>query len=598
MKGYRTRFEQGRGHQMVLVGEPPVQSDELDRLQYRMLSRQEGVPGLLPVQAEEIDGSVSLRYTLTGYRMLAQSFRVERWTMEEALEALGQMADTLEQANEYMLDLERFSLEDEFIFVGSGWGELALTYVPVARKAGTMDFGAQLERLIVRWMMNVERPDGPTLQKLLRQAGSMDFSPSKLRRLVRHLLANSGEKEQEVDSGLHLAAGHGRPASLAAASHRSHPTPGNEAASSVASLNLRQAPAFYRNREAGNGQSAGGRFSQEDPSAGTERSVYPEFPADERSFKTENQTVIPPIEPQAKPQQSFQDRGYAGEPQSLSGLLGREPGEWDPSEEEGKEKASPGRWRTWLLSGAGAATAIAWRFIYLPHPGRREFILSIGVTLLALGACVFLWNGWKNRRPKRTAGITSSNSGSGGPWEADEEGWSTSDREPSSGNGRFGLPIAAAQAGSIPSRGPAPLAFSNGREEAEGRATAWLHADEGTMLLAEPESLLDRGTDCYLEWEQDGGRQRIRLTGKSLVIGRSSEAAQHVDETPGVSRAHLELLQEEESWRAKDLGSRNGSWLNGVPMAPYEAYPLTKGDSLQIASSLYRFQEGAKLDRL
>uniref|UniRef100_UPI003B8A819D FHA domain-containing protein n=1 Tax=Cohnella rhizosphaerae TaxID=1457232 RepID=UPI003B8A819D len=58
----------------------------------------------------------------------------------------------------------------------------------------------------------------------------------------------------------------------------------------------------------------------------------------------------------------------------------------------------------------------------------------------------------------------------------------------------------------------------------------------------------------------------------------------------GISRAHLEMLRRQGKWLAKDLGSRNGSWLNGSPMAPYEAYPLEAGDCLQMAGSIYRFR--------
>lgn len=75
------------------------------------------------------------------------------------------------------------------------------------------------------------------------------------------------------------------------------------------------------------------------------------------------------------------------------------------------------------------------------------------------------------------------------------------------------------------------------------------------------------------------------------MIGRSAEAAQHIDETMGISRAHVELVKVSEQWKVKDLGSRNGSRLNDKPMAPYELYSLQIGDCLTLANSQYRFQQ-------
>ena len=100
----------------------------------------------------------------------------------------------------------------------------------------------------------------------------------------------------------------------------------------------------------------------------------------------------------------------------------------------------------------------------------------------------------------------------------------------------------------------------------------------------------------YLVWESDPHAAPIPLQGPSLVIGRSREASGHLDATPGISRAHLELLRTEEGWTATDLGSRNGSKLNGTEMAAYEPYVLQPDDSLDLAGSVYRFKYG-KLQR-
>lgn len=59
--------------------------------------------------------------------------------------------------------------------------------------------------------------------------------------------------------------------------------------------------------------------------------------------------------------------------------------------------------------------------------------------------------------------------------------------------------------------------------------------------------------------------ERHILTGHSTVIGRGSQADIAVDDT-GVSRRHLEILWEDDTVTARDLGSTNGSTLDGAPL--------------------------------
>lgn len=56
--------------------------------------------------------------------------------------------------------------------------------------------------------------------------------------------------------------------------------------------------------------------------------------------------------------------------------------------------------------------------------------------------------------------------------------------------------------------------------------------------------------------------QRYALNAGSIVLGRSSEADIPVEDT-GVSRRHLEIQQRGNSTFAVDLGSTNGSYVNG-----------------------------------
>jgi hypothetical protein len=56
--------------------------------------------------------------------------------------------------------------------------------------------------------------------------------------------------------------------------------------------------------------------------------------------------------------------------------------------------------------------------------------------------------------------------------------------------------------------------------------------------------------------------QRYALNADSIVLGRASDADIPVDD-PGVSRRHIEILRDGGSVYAVDLGSTNGSYVNG-----------------------------------
>lgn len=65
------------------------------------------------------------------------------------------------------------------------------------------------------------------------------------------------------------------------------------------------------------------------------------------------------------------------------------------------------------------------------------------------------------------------------------------------------------------------------------------------------------------------GGQRVPLSGTRLVIGR--EDADVIVAGQGVSRRHAELIATPEGWFVRDLGSTNGTRLDGRRLEPGEA---------------------------
>jgi len=86
-----------------------------------------------------------------------------------------------------------------------------------------------------------------------------------------------------------------------------------------------------------------------------------------------------------------------------------------------------------------------------------------------------------------------------------------------------------------------------------------------------------------------------------VVIGRSDPATNtlvDVDLTSlggvsgGVSRQHARLVFARNAWTIEDLESTNGTYLNGVPLRPFEPQPLRDGDQVILGQMVLIFHAG------
>jgi len=84
----------------------------------------------------------------------------------------------------------------------------------------------------------------------------------------------------------------------------------------------------------------------------------------------------------------------------------------------------------------------------------------------------------------------------------------------------------------------------------------------------------------------DGRREP--LSARGATIGRSRECEIVVDD-PGVSRRHAAIRRAGEGWLVEDLGSTNGSSVNGAPLRAPHA--LANGDEIELGSTALRFEE-------
>lgn len=80
------------------------------------------------------------------------------------------------------------------------------------------------------------------------------------------------------------------------------------------------------------------------------------------------------------------------------------------------------------------------------------------------------------------------------------------------------------------------------------------------------------------------------------VLGRSPEADSFLN-SPSVSKRHLAFHFDGTAFRLEDLGSTNGTRLNGRRLRPGESRRISSGDSLALADELAFFHEAASSAR-
>ncbi len=83
--------------------------------------------------------------------------------------------------------------------------------------------------------------------------------------------------------------------------------------------------------------------------------------------------------------------------------------------------------------------------------------------------------------------------------------------------------------------------------------------------------------------------RRVMLDGPTLVLGRSGDVDVVIDD-PKASRRHAAVYRDEVGrWRLRDLGSNNGTRVNGDKIV--DEHPLTNGEVIQLGTVSIRFIE-------
>jgi pSer/pThr/pTyr-binding forkhead associated (FHA) protein len=67
------------------------------------------------------------------------------------------------------------------------------------------------------------------------------------------------------------------------------------------------------------------------------------------------------------------------------------------------------------------------------------------------------------------------------------------------------------------------------------------------------------------------------------ILGRTGETSEFFKESKTVSRRHARVVYKDGTWNVEDIGSTNGTWLNGRRIENDLPHALKKGDTLTLS---------------
>jgi len=93
--------------------------------------------------------------------------------------------------------------------------------------------------------------------------------------------------------------------------------------------------------------------------------------------------------------------------------------------------------------------------------------------------------------------------------------------------------------------------------------------------------MMNQEVAMLLVQEGNSPKSQWFLTGKSSIIGRDAHSDVQIDDRQ-VSRQHAELNRTPQGYTIRDMGSKNGTFLNGEPVSD-QPKPVRTGDEIGIA---------------
>lgn len=615
---------------MLLTREPAVHSNELDTYQVNMLRFNE-VPHLLPIEIREVDFEVAFLYDISGKKMMEQVLRSLQITAIQYFEWMFQLVNVLEGCRAYMLHPNQILLHERFIYVdGHSWNSSLYTaYIPTEEPLHPQAGLEGLKRLGILLSSHVSHWDGDGFQRLVQLLSQEGTTLADVRGLLQSLIVGtaSGASANRNQSG--------RGQFFPGSGERDEREPRQQVAYGQAGLHNEQGKNDWNStaRPFAEGKE---RLTVTSASSNSNLDMggYDREHSNDSGIDTANE-VITPITKKYTLVTSVVviaagglgwKFGYMSQPTSevftytviwniavialgamyLTGI----PSMWwskrfsrkkDNRVSADEQDFQPGPSHGWNNPNR-LPDFLSMELSHLPHPAdargshsnnakggqqHQEFV-SPSPTWAAESSGRYM-----NEQIAPHAAVSSSDIAGIGQ------------------NQRIGMPTSASHLGlqsydnelrsrSVDGTNQAPIMSTDVRYYAAlTEHTVILNSSsaDATVMLGEVEEHGEGAQkEPYLQQLDEAGMTVMGthpLRGFPFIIGRAGQGVSHRDDSLGVSKHHCELIRTSEgNLELRDLGSKNGTELQGDLLIPYKLYPLKDGDKLAIARSQYIFRAG------
>ncbi|MFA1819799.1 DUF6382 domain-containing protein [Virgibacillus oceani] len=447
--------------------------DDFQELQLKMIQSNH-FPRLLPMSFEDINNRISVFYKIEGLRKLRSLTKEHPPTMQEYYALFINLIQALQDSNNNMLTDRHFVLNEENIYIGNGYHDVNLIYLPLKQSEENSSVYESLKQLLLNMASEVKGLNGTQFKMILNYIKDPGFSLQGIKQLLSKLQDKQQEHAAEED-----------------------------------------------NQEEENHQ---------------------------EEYKTKKIRRMPPLNRKLK---------------LYSVLIG-----------------------VLLL-------AVVWNF-YDGSPSPFMFTLSIILSLAVIGGVVVYWFVWrpgvepiitekevkvkkKQNKPKQTR-ERKAKAASSNEWQPEKQ------KQESNQLTETGFALPQQESAST-------IDSTTGNNAIPEKPQTQVY-DE-TMLLDESEMVSEsklRKAQNYLLVDREGTEERMELDEDNFVIGRAEKGTNFVENSIGVSRMHIEFIKLSDTYGIKDLGAKNGTYINQEKIIPYKIYELEDEDEVQIGKTIYTYR--------
>nr|WP_239587995.1 DUF6382 domain-containing protein [Gracilibacillus alcaliphilus] len=444
---------------------------DFQELQLKMIQSND-IPRLLPMSLEEINDEITVFYKTEGLRKLRPFAKERPLSMQNYYALFINIIQALQDSNNNMLSEDRFVLDEEYIYIGEGYHQVYLMYVPLKEINNQQPIYESLKKLLLNIAGEVKGLNGTQFKTILNYVKDPGFSLHGIKQLLSQL-QRQGNQNQEEETD--------------------------------------------------------------------ERGESSQQPKEITKIKKVRK--LPPL---------------ASKMKTYSILIG-----------------------VLLL-------ASVWK-LYLDSGSTAMLIVSIVLSLAIIAGVYVFWFVW---RPGVEPIIT----------EKEVKVKSKPAKQLSLRKDKPAAKTGPATESQTAEAIPA-LAMADSQPVPEQKFTQFdqtsspeenlTENNDQTTLLDEKEMIPQKAKKKirnYLTIDRDGVMEEIQLDKDNFVIGRAEKGTDFMEKGVGISRLHVEFVKLSDTYGIKDLGAKNGTYINNEKIIPYKIYELSNDDTIQIGKMAYTYK--------